>query len=176
MNASKLFALVPVAVLLVSGCANLSWEVKQMGEMRLASPAFNDNGNIPGKHTCQGDDISPELRISDIPDGAKSLVLIMDDPDAPMGTWVHWVVYNMPIVSSISEDSVPEGAQQGKNSWGRNSYGGPCPPSGTHRYVFKLYALDGMLDLEAGSKKEQVEAAMEGHVLAQTSLTGMFGN
>jgi len=171
-----MMAIVLVAVLFVSGCAGISTEVRQMGELSLSSPAFGDNGMMPGKYTCRGDDVNPELRIANVPENASSLVLIMDDPDAPMGTWVHWVVFNMPVTTRIGEDSVPAGAVQGKNGWGRNAYGGPCPPSGTHRYVFKLYALDARLDLEAGSTLEQVEQAMHGHVLAQTKLTGRFGS
>ena len=176
MRSSIMISILIAAVIIVSGCANISREVTQMGDLGLSSPAFSDNGRIPGKHTCRGEDVSPELVIADVPDDAKSLVIIMDDPDAPMGTWVHWVVFNIPLVPGISEDSVPAGAVQGKNGWSRNDYGGPCPPSGTHRYVFKLYALDTMLDLEAGSAKEQVEQAMEGHILAQTKLTGLFGS
>jgi hypothetical protein len=148
--------------------------LKQMGELKLASPAFQDGGNIPDKYTCQGEDVNPPLEIENIPEGTKSLVLIMDDPDAPAGTWDHWVMWNIPVTSRIAENSVPEGAVQGKNSWGRSSYSGPCPPSGIHRYIFKLYALDATLNLDSSSGKGEVEAAMEGHILAQTSLTGLY--
>ena len=117
-----------------------------MDEFRLTSPAFGHNDRIPDIYTCAGKDINPPLRIQNIPQNTKSLVLIMDDPDAPMGTWNHWIVFNIPPIDAIKEDSVPEGASHGKNSWGRFDYGGPCPPSGIHRYFFRLYALDTFLD------------------------------
>jgi hypothetical protein len=147
-----------------------------INEFKLKSPAFENNEKIPRKYTCQGDDINPPLKIEGTPpEGAKSLVLIVDDPDAPMGTWDHWLVWNIPpIVSSIEENSVPEGAVQGKNSWGNNKYGGPCPPSGTHRYFFKLYALDTTLDISENSQKKDLEEAMEDHILAQTKLVGLY--
>jgi Raf kinase inhibitor-like YbhB/YbcL family protein len=163
------------AILAISGCVKSYEEVGQMGELRLTSPAFTDNGDIPAKFSCQGEDVNPELSISGVPEGAKSLVLIMDDPDAPMGTWDHWVVFNIPAgTGTVPEDSVPGGAVQGKNGWGNSEYGGPCPPSGTHRYVFKLYALDATLDLSRGASKQQVEGAMQGHILSQTTLTGKY--
>ncbi len=113
--------------------------------MKLSSPEFKNNGYIPKKFTCDGDEYSPPLIIENIPDRAKSLALIVDDPDAPMGTWVHWVVFDIPITNNIEENSVP--GKQGVNTSGDNSYGSPCPPSGTHRYFFKIYALDAMLNL-----------------------------
>jgi len=149
-------------------------EVEKMVELKLTSPAFEDNGNIPSKYTCQGEDINPALNIEGTPENAESLVLIMDDPDAPGGTWDHWIVFNIPKVSSIGENSVPDGAVQGKNSWGNNNYGGPCPPSGTHRYMFKLYALDTKLELDENSGKNDVENAMQGHILAETRLVGLY--
>jgi len=143
--------------------------------MRLTSPAFDHGEFIPKKYTCQGENINPELVIEDVPMGAKSLVLIIDDPDAPMGTWDHWVVWNIPPnVTIIGEDSVPPDAVVGKNSWGKNEYGGPCPPSGIHRYFFKLYALDIELDLEPSATKSEVEQAMRGHVLAEAVLMGKY--
>ncbi len=143
--------------------------------LRISSPAFKDGEMIPKKFTCQGVDINPQLDISGVPDGTKSLVLIMDDPDAPMGTWDHWIVWNIsPDTKTIEENSVPAGAVQGKNSWGRNNYGGPCPPSGTHRYFFKLYALDTTLDLSEKSNKKAVEKAMKGHILEQAQLMGKY--
>ncbi len=145
-----------------------------MGELKLTSSAFKNEGRIPDKYTCMGDDISPPLEIDGIPEGAKSLVLIIDDPDAPMGTWDHWVVFNIPLISKIEENSVPEGGVQGINDFKKHDYGGPCPPSGTHVYMFKLYALDITLDLDEDSKKVDVENAMEGHVLAQTKLLGTY--
>lgn len=143
--------------------------------MKLTSSAFEHEGGIPDKYTCRGEDINPQLDIEEIPEGAKSLVLIMDDPDAPRGLWVHWVVWNIPIVSKIDENSVPEGAVQGLNDFNKYEYGGPCPPSGTHRYFFKVYALDTKLDLDAESRKEDVEKAMQGHILAKAELIGLVG-
>ncbi len=138
----------------------------------VSSPAFENNGRIPSRYTCDGDDINPPLSIGNVPDSAKSLVLIMDDPDAPAGTWVHWVMWNIPLTGSIAEDSQP--GVGGKNSWGRNDYGGPCPPSGTHRYFFKVYALDTMLELKNDAAKTDVLDAIEGHALAQGQLIGLY--
>ncbi len=145
-----------------------------MAEMTVTSSAFENNNLIPRKYTCQGEDISPPLAIDGIPQETVSLVLIMDDPDAPVGTWDHWVMWNLPVVPEIAEDSMPSGAVQGVNSWGRNDYGGPCPPSGTHRYFFKVYALDIALDLLDSSNKHAVEAKMEGHILEQGTLIGLY--
>ena len=142
--------------------------------IKIASTAFAEGEMIPKKYTCDGDDISPPLQISDVPENTKSLALIMDDPDAPVGVWDHWIVFNIPAsISQISEGEEPQGTP-GKNSWGRTGYGGPCPPSGTHRYFFKLYALDTMLDLEPGASKKKVLKAMEGHILAQGELMGKY--
>ncbi len=140
--------------------------------MKLWSPEFEHNQLIPEKFTCDGEDINPTLNIEDIPLETKSLALIVDDPDAPMGTWVHWVVFNIPIISKIEENSVP--GTQGMNDFRKLGYGGPCPPSGTHRYFFKLYALDCKLNLEEGARKKDVEEAMQGHILAQTELIGLY--
>ena len=145
-----------------------------MGELKLTSTAFGNNENIPAKYTCDGEDVSPSLGIEGIPAEAKSLVLIVDDPDAPVGVWDHWILWNIPLVSSIEEGKVPSGAVRGMNDFKKLDYGGPCPPSGTHRYVFKLYALDDMLDLAEGAGKEDVEKAMEGHIVAQTKLIGLY--
>jgi Raf kinase inhibitor-like YbhB/YbcL family protein len=140
--------------------------------MKITSPAFAHNAIIPTKYTCQGQDISPPLTISDIPEGTISLALINDDPDAPMETWDHWLIWNIKPTGEIKEDSAP--GTQGKNSWGRNDYGGPCPPSGTHRYFFKLYALDSELDLPKGATKAELEEGMEGHILEQAELIGLY--
>ncbi len=145
-----------------------------MADLTIDSPAFVHEQPIPSKYSCQGKDINPPLHIDGVPEGTKTLVLIMDDPDAPMGTWDHWIMWNIPPKSQIEEDSVPKGAVQGKNSWKRNDYGGPCPPSGTHRYFFKLYALDKTLDLPASAGKKDVEAAMNGHILAEAVLMGTY--
>ena len=142
--------------------------------MKLNSPVFENGGDIPSKYTCQGDDISPELLISDVSEKAVSLILIMDDPDAPNGMWDHWVVFNIaPNTTKISEGQEPPGVA-GNNSWENTGYGRPCPPSGTHRYFFKLYALDIELDLLQGSSKSEVESAMEGHVLENVELVGKY--
>jgi hypothetical protein len=141
--------------------------------MRLSSPEFAHNASIPARFTCQGDDINPSLEISAVPPGTKSLVLIMDDPDAPGHTWDHWIVYDIPPATLlIEENSVP--GVQGTNSWGRQDYGGPCPPSGTHRYVFTLYALDSMLDGFEGRSKNEVLQAMQGHILDTAELIGLY--
>ena len=140
--------------------------------MKLTSPEFENGNKIPRKFTCEGDDFNPKLIIEAIPAGAKSLALIVDDPDAPMGTWVHWVSFNIPVISQIDEDSIP--GKQGINDFGRKDYGGPCPPSGTHRYFFKLYALDTVLDLNEGINKEALEEAVEGHILDTAELIGLY--
>lgn len=141
--------------------------------MNISSSAFGHNESIPSQYTCDGADINPPLSISGVPDGVKSLALIMDDPDAPVGTWDHWIVWNIPPgLGSIVEDSVP--GIQGKNGWGRSDYGGPCPPRGTHRYFFKLYALDRLIDLGSGASKAALEKAMQGHILAQAELIGLY--
>ncbi|MBD3252669.1 YbhB/YbcL family Raf kinase inhibitor-like protein [Candidatus Pacearchaeota archaeon] len=141
--------------------------------MKLQS-VFNNNDKIPEKYTCDGDDINPLLEISDIPENTKTLVLIVDDPDAPMGIWVHWILFNIPVIGKIEENSVPEGAVQGINDFKKPEYGGPCPPGGTHRYFFKLYALDTELDLAEGATKAEVEQAMKNHVLDKTELVGLY--
>jgi len=141
--------------------------------MELKSLDFEHNGNIPQEFTCQGKDINPGLMISGVPAGTKTLVLIMDDPDAPIGTWDHWILFDIPPSTKMIEKNSVVG-QQGKNSWGRNDYGGPCPPSGTHRYFFKLYALDISLNKKEGVSKKEIERALQGHILAQTELVGLY--
>ncbi len=140
--------------------------------MNVTSPAFAHNTTIPQKYTCQGKDINPPLTISNIPEGTISLALIIDDPDAPIRTWDHWIIWNIKPKEEIKENSTP--GIQGKNSWGRQDYGGPCPPSGTHRYFFKLYAIDSTIDLPAGSTKTDLEARMKGHILEQAELIGLY--
>jgi Raf kinase inhibitor-like YbhB/YbcL family protein len=142
--------------------------------MALTSPAFNDGEPIPAKFTCDGEDISPELDWFGIPEGTVSLALIMDDPDAPIGTWVHWVLYNLPMDLSGLRQGMTGVGLDGTNSWNRAGYGGPCPPSGTHRYYFKLYALDTNLDLDPSAKKDALLAAMESHILGQAELLGTY--
>ena len=143
-----------------------------MKELTVTSPAFRHNGFIPVKYTCDGDDVNPPLNVTGIPDGAKSLVLIVDDPDAPMGTWDHWIVWNINPVEVIQENSVP--GTEGLNDSRTRSYTGPCPPSGTHRYFFKVYALDEKLDLKTNSRKKDVENAIKGHVLAKGEIVGLY--
>jgi len=141
--------------------------------MKLTSPEFGNNEFIPKKFTCEGEDMNPALIIAGVPVNAKSLALIVDDPDAPMGMWVHWVVYNIPKgFSRIEENSIP--GEQGSNDFGRQNYGGPCPPSGTHRYFFKIYALDRELNLKAGLSKKELEKAMQGYMLDKVELVGLY--
>jgi len=140
--------------------------------MKLSSPEFKHNESIPKKFTCQGQDINPALIIEDIPKNTQSLALIMDDPDAPGGMWVHWVVFDIPVISRIEEDSIP--GKQGINDFRRKDYGGPCPPSGTHRYFFKIYALDTKLNLAEGINKSALEKAMQPHIIAKAELIGLY--
>jgi len=141
--------------------------------MKLISTEFDHGEMIPAKFTSDGRNANPPLRIEGVPAGAVSLVLIVDDPDAPGGTWDHWIVFNIPPdTAEIKEHSVP--GTEGTNSFGRLAYGGPSPPSGTHRYYFKLYALDRKLDLKEDAVKADVEKAMKGHILAQTELMGKY--
>lgn len=140
--------------------------------MKITSPEFGQNQQIPQKFTCEGEDVNPALILEDIPKEAKSLALIMDDPDAPMGIWVHWVVFDIPIIKQIEENSIS--GKQGINNAGHKNYHGPCPPSGTHRYFFKIYALDTSLNLKEGISKGALEKAMQGHILAQAELIGLY--
>jgi Raf kinase inhibitor-like YbhB/YbcL family protein len=149
-------------------------EGEESMEMSLTSPAFNNEESIPIKFTCDGEDISPDLDWFGIPEGTKSLTLIMDDPDAPVGTWVHWVLYNIPSDMPGLQEGMSGVGVDGTNSWGRTGYGGPCPPGGTHRYFFKLYALDTLLDLDPESNKESVLEAIEGHILGEAVLMGTY--
>jgi len=147
---------------------------KEVIIMKLMSPEFEHNQFIPKKFTCVGNDVNPALKIEDVPKEAQSLVLIIDDPDAPAGTWVHWVVYDIPVISQIGENTIP--GTQGINDFKKINYGGPCPPSGTHRYFFKLYALDIKLNLPEGKTKAQIEKATEGHIIENDELMGLFGD
>ena len=149
----------------------------------MTSTAFGAGQVIPKKYSCDGPDVSPQLAWKEAPAGTKSYALIADDPDAPVGTWVHWVLFNVPgdtheLAEGVEKkNQLANGALQGKNDFGNVGYGGPCPPGGsTHRYFFKLYALDGKLDLKAGTSKADVERAMKGHVLGQAELMGKFGH
>ena len=149
-------------------------------KMQVASSAFTEGNMIPAKYTCDGQDISPPLEWKDVPAGTKTFALISDDPDAPSGNWVHWVAYNIPAgVTKLNENVQREkefanGMRQGSNDWPKIGYGGPCPPGGTHRYYFKLYALDAALDAKPGATKAQILSAMKGHVLAEAKLMGKY--
>ncbi len=147
--------------------------------MKLTSPAFKQGERIPSKYTCDGKNINPELEISDVPGDAKSLVLIMDDPDVPSSVrkdrmWVHWVVYDMPPTTKTLREASEAPGTQGKNTAGEMGYDGPCPPDREHRYFFKLYALNKLLKLPQGSTKEEVEKAMKNHILTSTELMGRY--
>ncbi len=154
---------------------------KEVKKMVLTSPAFKEGEMIPREYTCEGKDISPALQWKGVPEKTRSFALICDDPDAPMGTWVHWVIWNIPATASgLPEGIEPEkelkdGTRQGKNDFRRIGYGGPCPPPGpAHRYFFKLYALDSKLDLRPGATKSELLKAMEGHILAEAHLMGKY--
>jgi Raf kinase inhibitor-like YbhB/YbcL family protein len=148
--------------------------------MKLTSPAFTEGGMFPAQYTCNGPDISPPLAWEEVPEEAKSLALIVEDPDAPVGTWVHWVLYNLPVDTRELKENItktkvlPDGAMQGTNDFRKIGYNGPCPPGGTHRYFLKLYALDEMVDLNPGARKKDLLDAMKGHILAECQLMGKF--
>jgi Raf kinase inhibitor-like YbhB/YbcL family protein len=139
---------------------------------QVKSSAFAQSEDIPAKYTCKGSNISPPLQLEDVPKGTRSLVIIMDDPDATNGTFDHWVMWNIPVQNVIEEGAVP--GSTGLNSKGENKYTGPCPPSGKHRYFFKVYALDSKLELPASTKKVQLEMAMQDHILGKAELMGFF--
>lgn len=174
----------PVLWLLAALAAGLPWAAASAAGMTLHSTAFSDRGVIPKRYTCQGEDISPPLRWRGVPSKAKSLVLIIEDPDAPdprapKMTWIHWVLFNLPaedggLATAMKTAALPRGAEAGRNSWGRRDYGGPCPPIGRHRYFFKLYALDTELRGLGDPDKDAVVAAMRGHIIAKTALMGTY--
>jgi Raf kinase inhibitor-like YbhB/YbcL family protein len=172
---------------ILAGVAVLTWGGTSAGAaensttMQLSSEAFAEGATIPAKYTCDDKNVSPPLKWSGAPTGTKSFALIADDPDAPMGTWVHWVLYDLPGSVSELPEGVPaaetsrSGAKQGLNDFKQSGYGGPCPPRGKpHRYVFRLYALDAALELKPGATKKQLEHAMGKHILAQAHLTGTY--
>ena len=176
------------AVLLLAAALGSALPAPAAGQAKggflLASPSFTSGGAIPAKYTCDGENVSPALLWARTPEGAKSLALIVEDPDvpdpkAPKRTWVHWVVYNLPtdgvgLRAAITQATLPAGALHGANDWGRQDYGGPCPPIGRHRYFFKLYALDTVLPELASPTRENLDAAMKGHVIGQTGMVGTF--
>ena len=156
-------------------------EVAVLDDIELSSIAFTEGATIPTKYTCDAEDVSPPLRWSGVPEGAKSIALIADDPDAPRGTWVHWVLFRIPPDATELAEGVPaqdelaDGARHGVTDFGQRQYGGPCPPPGSpHRYLFKLYALDTQVELESGATKKDLEQAMRGHILAQGQLMGRY--
>jgi Raf kinase inhibitor-like YbhB/YbcL family protein len=184
MKPRTVFAIIGVITLCIGALfftrsarnASTSEKLTNTSMLKITSSAFTHGQPIPKKYTCDGEDAHPPLSISEIPSGTKSFALIVDDPDAPGGTWTHWVVWNIdPGIISIDENVLPHGAEIGINDFEQLEYGGPCPPRGTpHRYFFKLYALDTMLGLSRGSSKELLEAAIEGHILDHAELIGTY--
>jgi len=176
INNSKgvLATVIIVIFIIVMNIGCVENQQKRSGNMKLSSSAFVGNGAIPSEYTCDGADISPPLTFSSVPEQTKSLALIVDDPDAPAGTWVHWLVWNIPANKTGFSKGENITYPQGKNDFGSIDYGGPCPPSGTHRYFFKFYALDTMLDLNEGSTKKQLESAISGHILEEAQLIGTY--
>jgi Raf kinase inhibitor-like YbhB/YbcL family protein len=185
-NASLLVFLL-VGMLVISGCIKNEGETPTSREspdtgkgnesmniqnIKVFSSAFASNGTIPRKYTCTGQNVSPPLEFQGIPEEAESLVLIMDDPDAPMKTFTHWIVWNIGPVAKIEEDSIP--GVEGMNDFRKIGYGGPCPPSGTHRYFFRIYALDKQLELKEGASRKELQSEMIGHIIAEGELMGKY--
>ena len=187
MKRSVFYWLLLTAIVL-SACASPATQaatpdplgMEEAMSIELTSSAFSQGKAIPKKYSCKGDDVSPALAWGEPPAGTKSFALIMDDPDAPLGTWVHWVLFNIPASTRElpeafpSDAALPDGSVSGTSSFNKTGYGGPCPPSGTHRYFFKLYALDETLAISAGANKGELEKAMTGHILAKGELMGTF--
>ena len=178
---SKKAQLALASILLLSPSIRNLWsEGNQAMSFGLKTTAFAEGGTIPKKHTCDGSDVSPELTWANAPAGTQSLALIADDPDAPAGTWTHWIIWNIPLEAKLPEgapkvESLSDGTRQGKNDFGRIGYGGPCPPPGkAHRYFFRLYALKAKLDVKAGASRNELERAMQGRVLSQVELMGRY--
>lgn len=140
--------------------------------IKVSSIAFKHNGFIPAKYTCDGTNISPPLTIGELPERTKSLVIVVEDPDAPIRSWVHWIVWNVLPTHTIQEASIP--GIEGRNDFQQNHYGGPCPPSGTHHYYFKIYALDDVLSINKGAARHEVEKAMNSHIIAKGELVGLY--
>jgi len=186
----RLVALSLLATTALIGCSRESQPVpanmsaqpaqQQQAQMKVESAAIKEGQPIPRQYTCDGINISPPLEWSGVPKSAKTIAIVADDPDAPAGTWVHWVLYNLPaenigLVENVpATDNLKAGGFQGKNDFGKPGYGGPCPPSGTHRYFFKVYAVDAELPLKAGASKADLETAMQGHIVAQAQLMGTY--
>jgi Raf kinase inhibitor-like YbhB/YbcL family protein len=169
--------LIIISLIFLTACLpqkQINFNINNIG-MKITSAAFKHNQTIPFKYTCDGENISPPLAFADIPENTRSLVLIIDDPDASAGYWIHWLVWNIdPKITQIIENSVPQGAIEGITSFSKPGYGGPCPPSDTHRYFFKLYALDIKLELTSESKKEDIEQVIQGHILDSAELIGLY--
>jgi len=162
-------------LIIFSAPMGFSQESGKVKSLKVTSPAFENNKTIPSKYGCDGINVSPAIRIDNIPSGAKSLALLFDDKDAPRKTYVHWILWNIdPSVKEVVENSVPEGAVQGLNDFKKNTYGGPCPPTRPHKYALIVYALDVRLNLDPKSGKADLEKAMEGHIIAQGQLTGVY--
>jgi Raf kinase inhibitor-like YbhB/YbcL family protein len=177
-------------VMSIAACTSVPTQIPKSSEtqsneevnmsLAISSPAFANGDSIPSDFSCNGRDVSPILNWTEPPSGTQSFALIMDDPDAPIGTWVHWVMFNIPASTRTLKEGIATDAQltdgsiQGKTSAGSHGYHGPCPPSGTHRYFFKLYALDTLLSISANADKKELLAAMEGHILVNTELMGKF--
>lgn len=164
---------------LLSFAAAIGMAAETRADLSLSSPAFGDGETIPTVYTCDGRDISPPLQWRDVPDEARSLALVVDDPDAPAGTWVHWVVYNIPpdtagLPEGATSEDLPAGAREGVNSWGRTGYGGPCPPSGEHRYMHELYVLDEVLSGLGNPTKVELERVLMGHLIERARLLGIY--
>jgi Raf kinase inhibitor-like YbhB/YbcL family protein len=177
---SRSFVMIAIVLISFIGSTN----AKEVNPMKLTSPSFENQADIPKKHTCDGQDTSPALAWANVPEGTKSLVLIVDDPDAPdpanpRMTWVHWVLYNIPaavgsLPEGVKDKDLPKGTLQGLNDWKKTGFGGPCPPIGKHRYFHKLYALEIVLPELKQPTKAKLEKAMEGHVLSKTELVGLY--
>ena len=182
MNEAKarlvVLSLLPLLLPPAPACAREKTE--EAATLSLASKAFKAGTRIPAKYTADGPNVSPALRWTGVPEGTKSLALVCDDPDAPVGTWIHWVIYDIPPSSTSLPENVPKtpegpgGSIQGVNDFKRYGYGGPCPPGGTHRYFFKIYALDTLIEKKAGLSKKKLLKEMEGHILAQGELMGTY--
>ena len=153
------------------------FDMNAASSISITSSSFQAGGDIPAKFTCDGTNVSPALQIGGVPNEAKSLVLIVDDPDAPRGLFTHWIIWNIdPKTTRVAENSAPAAGVQGTNDFGKRNYGGPCPPSGTHRYFFKIFALDIKLELKPSARRAELDAAMRGHVLAQGELMGRYSH
>lgn len=173
MRRPIIFIILFLSIFLIS--SSMSQGATQKGGFKLSTSAFENNGQIQVKYTCDGANVNPSLKIENVPLEAKSLALIFDDIDAPRGTYVHWILWNIhPNTKEIKENSVPEGAVQGMNGFKKQNYGGPCPPRRAHKYVFKIYALDIFLNLDSHSTKTDLEKAIEGHVIAKAQWMGVY--